>query len=127
MSPGILAQPEDTAMEDVSSPAAGQEQPSSPQPLPVGDVPSDSSDKENRKTALEDMFDDDDDDAFMSSLAQTEGTSSQVVAYVFLQVSKDMPLTRRTDRPALQRVTRIPTSCEHSTSDSSHSDTCFSG
>ena len=74
MSPGILL-PEDTVMED--APASSPEQNFSPSALPVGDMPSESSDKENRKAALEDMFDDDsEDEELMSSLAQAEGVDA---------------------------------------------------
>jgi hypothetical protein len=81
MSPGVLLT-EDAVMEDApssnESTAESLEQPSSPPVLPVGDVPSDGSDKENRKVALEDMFNDDsDDEAFMSSLAQAESSQMQ--------------------------------------------------
>jgi hypothetical protein len=91
MSPGVLL-PEDAVMEDApssnESASESLNQPSSPPALPVGDVPSDSSDKENRKVALDDMFNDDsDDDALMSSLAQAE--SSQVQAgYVFMSLER---------------------------------------
>jgi hypothetical protein len=92
MSPGILLS-EDTVMEDapapVSSPEQDNHEPSSPNPLPVGDAPSESSDKENRKGKLEDMFDDDtDDEEFMSSLAQAEKEAdAQAAPYVIFTMS----------------------------------------
>jgi hypothetical protein len=75
MAPGILVS-DDHIMEDAPSSSDELENPSdSPPPFPVGDPPSDGSDKENRKAALEDMFDDDeDDDEFLSSAVEaTEG------------------------------------------------------
>jgi hypothetical protein len=74
MSPGLLVS-EDSIMEDAPSSPNEHENTSSDSPpaFPVGDPPSESSDKENRRVTLEDMFDDDEDDEeFMSSLAQTE-------------------------------------------------------
>jgi hypothetical protein len=71
MAPGILVS-DDLVMDDVPSSPPNADKPSSPPAFPVGDPPSDGSDKENRKTALEDMFDDDDDDdEFMSSMVDT--------------------------------------------------------
>jgi DNA primase small subunit len=70
MAPGILLQ-EDTVMgEAPSSPPETQTtmEPSSPPAPAVIDAPSSGSEKENRKTKLEDMFDDSDDDDLMSSL-----------------------------------------------------------
>jgi DNA primase small subunit len=91
MSPGILL-PEDAVMEDAPAPSSDQDkQDSSPNPLPVGDAPSESSDKENRKGTLEDMFDEDtDDDEFMSSLAQAEKEAdSQDQPYVYNAMGED--------------------------------------
>jgi hypothetical protein len=92
MSPGILLS-EDTVMEDAPVPASSPDQDnhaSSPNPLPVGDAPSESSDKENRKGKLEDMFDDDsDDDEFMSGLAQAEKEAdSQDQPYVYNDMAR---------------------------------------
>jgi hypothetical protein len=83
MAPGILVS-DDLTMDDAPSSSPNEDNSDSPPAFSVGDVPGDGSDKENRKTALEDMFDDDDDDEFMSSLAETvEG--QQFVARVFSQ------------------------------------------
>ena len=81
MAPGVLI-PEDSLMEGAASSTENTplsaNQPSSPPALLVGDVPNDASDKENRTTKLEDMFDDDTDDELLSSLAQAD--SSQIEA-----------------------------------------------
>jgi hypothetical protein len=80
MAPGVLL-PEDSIMEDASSsdsaPDSTVQQPSSPPPHPVGDVPNDASDKENRKASLEDMFDDDSDDELMSSLVPADSSEPE--------------------------------------------------
>lgn len=78
MAPGILVN-EDVVMTDASQNTLESQstiQPSSPPALPVGELASHGSDKENRKAKLEEMFDDEDDDEFMSSL-QISGEEQQ--------------------------------------------------
>jgi DNA primase small subunit len=81
MAPGVLVP--DIVMDDaLSSPNEGKSD--SPPAVPVGDPPSDGSDKEDRKAALEDMFDDDDDDdEFLSSMVETTEAQKLVLRVSF--------------------------------------------
>ncbi len=80
MAPGILDS-DDLVMDDAPS-SPNESKSDSPPALPVGDPPSNGSDKENRKAALEDMFDDDDDDdEFLSSMVETAEGQKCVFRY----------------------------------------------
>jgi hypothetical protein len=82
MGPGILVS-DDLAMDEAQSSSPKEDKSDSPPAFPVGDPPSDGSDKENRRTALEDMFDDDDDDEFMSSMVEAAEGQKFVLRALF--------------------------------------------
>jgi hypothetical protein len=83
MAPGILVS-DDLVMDEAPSSSPNEDKSDSPPAFPVGDPPSDGSDKENRKTALEDMFDDDDDDdEFMSSMVEAAEGQKFVLRALF--------------------------------------------